>query len=86
MILVEIIEPQNAPKRPTSAADTWPYPIMVIITTKPIPNAVPKLVSEMSWYFLNYDAKVLSFDRAMIAGLSERKVMTAPRAATPGRL
>ena len=59
---------------------------MVMITTKPIPKAVPKLVSEISWYFLKYEEKVLSFESEMMAGLSDRKVITPPSAATPGRL
>ena len=43
---------QTAPKKPTSAPPVWPKLIMVIITTNPIPKAVPKLVRDSSWYFL----------------------------------
>ena len=59
---------------------------MVTLTTKPMPKAVPKLVSDNSWYFLKYDEKDLSWASDMMAGLSDRKVIMAPRAATPGRL
>ena len=59
---------------------------MVIRTTNPIPKAVPKLVRDTSWYFLKNDANDLSLAKAMMAGLSERNVMSAPKAAAPGRL
>ena len=40
----------------------------------------------MNWNFLKWEAKRLSFDKVMIAGLSLRKVSTAPSEAMPGRL
>ena len=86
MSLVEMMEPQTALNRPMKALPVCPKLIMVIITTKPIPKAVPKLVSESSWYFLKYFAKERSLAKEMMAGLSERNVIRAPRAATPGRL
>ena len=49
---VETILPITAPKRPTNAALRKPFPIMKMMTTSPIPNAVPKLVNEINWYFL----------------------------------
>ncbi len=57
---------------------------MKTMTSRPIPKAVPKLVSEMNWYFLKYELKRLSEASEMMAGLSLRKVMTAPSEATPG--
>ena len=59
---------------------------MKATTTSPMPNDVPKFVSEAIWYCLKYLLKVLSFDSVMMAGLSLRKVITAPSEATPGRL
>ena len=80
------MQPQNAPKRPISDSLKKPCPIIKTITMSPIPNAVPKLVREISWYFLKYLLNLLSFDSEMIAGLSDRNVITAPSEATPGRL
>ena len=51
-----------------------------------MPKAVPKLVSEIYWNFLKWLANFLSFERVMMAGLSLRKVITAPSDAMPGRL
>ena len=82
---VDMMLPQMAPNRPTSAADILPYDIIIRITISPIPNEVPKFVRLTSWYFLKYPANLRSLLRAMMAGLSERKVITAPMAATPGR-
>ena len=36
--------PQMAPNRPTIAAESLPYDIIIRITISPIPNDVPKLV------------------------------------------
>ena len=41
---VEMMLPQMAPNRPTSAADILPYDIIISITISPIPNEVPKFV------------------------------------------
>ena len=86
MSRVDMMDPQNAPTKPTMAPPPCPRETMVISTTNPIPKAVPKLVRDTSWYFLKKDAKDLSLAKAMMAGLSERKVISAPRAAAPGRL
>lgn len=59
---------------------------MNTITRRPIPNAVPKLVREIYWYFLKNEANLLSLASDMMAGLSERNVITAPSDDTPGRL
>ena len=78
--------PTTAPITPTKAPLPNPWLVMKATTTSPIPKAVPKLVSETNWYFLKYWLKFLSFESEMMAGLSLRKVITAPSAATPGRL
>ncbi len=51
-----------------------------------MPKAVPKFVSEMSWYLRKYAENFLSREREIMAGLSLRNVMMAPSDATPGRL
>ena len=51
-----------------------------------MPKEVPKLASEMNWYFLKYRANCLFLISVMMAGLSLRKVITHPSTATPGRL
>ena len=78
--------PATAPIKPMEAAVPKPWLAMKATTTSPMPNAVPKLVRDTSWYFLKYLAKETSLDRLIIAGLSDKKVSTAPKAATPGRL
>ena len=50
--LVEMILPMTAPATPTKAPLPNPRPVIKATTTKPMPKAVPKLVSETSWYFL----------------------------------
>ena len=45
---VDTIEPTTEPNRPTMAAVPKPRPIMNTTTTRPIPNAVPKLVSDIN--------------------------------------
>ena len=47
---VETMQPQNAPHRPTSGAAMKPCPTIKTITSNPMPNAVPKLVSEIYSY------------------------------------
>ncbi len=86
MMRVETMQPQKAPKNPTSGSQKKPCPTMNTITSNPMPKAVPKLVSEINWNFLKYELKRLSEASEMIAGLSLRKVITAPSEATPGRL
>ena len=80
------MHPQKEPKRPMRDSLKKPWPIMKTITMSPMPKAVPKLVREISWYFLKYLLNLLSLEREIIAGLSERNVITAPSEATPGRL
>ncbi len=86
MMRVETTHPQKAPTNPTTGSQKYPCPTMNTITRSPMPKAVPKLVSDMNWNFLKYELNRLSEASDMIAGLSLRKVITAPREATPGRL
>lgn len=57
----------------------------MVLTIRPIPKDVPRLQSSGTCHFLKYRINSLSFASEMIAGLSERKVVTIPSDAAPGR-